>query len=341
MGVSSKPLSPGAVRPYCSSTTGTIPLSSYLGHTHVAGHTLCTWFLLLWEVPVQPADPGPPCECEHLARAQSLKVQWCESQLCGWVGRCPGQDSHRQGSDPGCTRFVPSGLLIPLGGPQGQHGHELDHVVGCTTFCCRVQRVYPERPEGGCIAFPLGGASTRFTSPWDLISKTLLQTLLEDRIQQGSGPSAWQGMQPISLSVVSFRPGRVVTSQVAQPSMAKRLRELSTTKPWSIFTCPIFTCFVSCPGLVRQSELTELFSGSRWVFGGLNKFLFRSTNPKASHKTVFTSIHPQSRSANTGFSSSWAISRCGFSPLNSANSLLCDTLALSQLLRQLLFPISE
>ena len=56
----------------------------------------------------------------------------------------------------------------------------------------------------------------------------------------------------------------------------------------------------------------------------------RSANPKVLHKRVFTLIGWQPGSANTVFGSIFAISSCGFSGINSANALLCDTLALSQ-----------
>ena len=52
--------------------------------------------------------------------------------------------------------------------------------------------------------------------------------------KQSVGPLARQGVQPIALSMVTLRPGQVVPWEVAEPSMAECLRELSTTKPQSI-----------------------------------------------------------------------------------------------------------
>ena len=54
-----------------------------------------------------------------------------------------------------------------------------------------------------------------------------------------------------------------------------------------------------------------------------------SASPRVSHKRVFTLICWQPGSANTGYCSIWAISRCGISGVNSANTPLCDTLAFS------------
>ena len=48
-----------------------------------------------------------------------------------------------------------------------------------------------------------------------------------------------------------------------------------------------------------------------------------------SHRRVFTLIRWQRGSANTGFGSIWVISLLWISGINSANTLLCDTLALS------------
>ena len=58
--------------------------------------------------------------------------------------------------------------------------------------------------------------------------------------------------------------------------------------------------------------------------------MFVSAIPKVSHKRVFTLIRWQPGSGNAGFCSTWAISSCECSGINSANTLLCDTLALFQ-----------
>ena len=70
-----------------------------------------------------------------------------------------------------------------------------------------------------------------------------------------------------------------------------------------------------------------------WGWCVLGLFLrfrqFTSASPKVSHKRVFTLVRWQPGSANTGFCSIWAIFWLRISGVNSANTLLCDTLALS------------
>ena len=70
---------------------------------------------------------------------------------------------------------------------------------------------------------PLGGATTRLTCSWGIKTKALLEAPTEHWIEQGGRPSAGQSVQPVSLSMVCLRPGRVVSWQVAKPSMAERL----------------------------------------------------------------------------------------------------------------------
>ena len=55
--------------------------------------------------------------------------------------------------------------------------------------------------------------------------------------------------------------------------------------------------------------------------------LLHSASPKVSHKGVFTLVRWQPGSANTGFCSIWAIFQPRILGVNSANTLLCDTLA--------------
>ena len=81
---------------------------------------------------------------------------------------------------------------------------------------------------------PWGGAPTRFPGPWGWDSDPLLESPSKDIVKECVRPPAWQGVEPVTLTTVTLRPGWVVPRQVAQPSMAKRLRKLSTTKPQSI-----------------------------------------------------------------------------------------------------------
>ena len=90
-----------------------------------------------------------------------------------------------------------------------------------------VKEVVAALAPGGC-------APTWFSCPWGGHAYSLLQTPPKDIVMQSVRPSAGQGVQPVTLPMMGLRPGRVVTWQIAQPCMSKRLGELSSTKPQSI-----------------------------------------------------------------------------------------------------------
>ena len=151
------------------------------------------------------------------------------------VERCPGQVVHFRGSDSAQTCSVQSVRLVPPG------GHALSKVISHTIVPARIQSFVAQasmscqRVKDVIAAFaPWECASAWFSSPWGGYTKLLLEPPTKDSIKTGVGPPAGQGVQPVALSMVSLRPGRVVPWQVAKPSMAECLRELSTTKPQSI-----------------------------------------------------------------------------------------------------------
>ena len=100
-------------------------------------------------------------------------------------------------------------------------------VAQASMSCQRVKDVIAALTPWGC-------AAAWFPSPWGGYPKSLLEPPTKDSIKKGVGPPAGQGVQPVALPMVSLRPGRVIPWQVAKPSMAECLRELSTTKPQSI-----------------------------------------------------------------------------------------------------------
>ena len=95
-------------------------------------------------------------------------------------------------------------------------------------------------------------------------------------------------------------------------------------------------------GMSLETRETKLFGwdipGFCWDIPAVppkfekKKFVFNFWSLKVSHKRVFTLVRWQPGSANTGFCSIWAIFQPQISGVNSANTLLCDTLALSMAL---------
>ena len=91
--------------------------------------------------------------------------------------------------------------------------------------------------------------------------------------------------------------------------------------------CTLDEACVKCGDLVVAEELTVRTAQESTTLSFLSLLSqLQSITRKGVQIDMLTA-----GSAKTGFCSTLAISSCGFSALNSANTLLCDTLALSEL----------
>ena len=87
--------------------------------------------------------------------------------------------------------------------------------------------------EYGVAGFaPLGGAPAFESSPWPGIPRDA--AAFENWVEQCGLPPAWQGVEPVSVTVVCGRPGRVVPWKVAEPSVSETSGEVLSSEPESV-----------------------------------------------------------------------------------------------------------
>ena len=89
--------------------------------------------------------------------------------------------------------------------------------------------------ENGIAGFaPLGGAPAFETSPWGREAHAMLQAPFEDWVKQRGLPPAWQGVEPVPVTMVCCRPGRVVPWEVAEPGVSETSGEVLSSEPESV-----------------------------------------------------------------------------------------------------------
>ena len=213
---------PGAVLPNCSNTTGVMPLSKACR----LYPSLCPYAL-------------------HLvisSRRSSLAT--LRSRLTVWIFTS-NQSSEPCGSMM-CTSALWMGLTLPGAGCPSSwiwSGMSMACSVVAVKPACRASlamkvsdAVVPAGMEAfgatcgmppigvknvGASLAPRGGAATLLPRARGRESQPLVQAKSENRVKESGLPLAGQAVEPLTVPMVAFRPGRCVTWKVADPLVSQ------------------------------------------------------------------------------------------------------------------------
>ena len=95
------------------------------------------------------------------------------------------------------------------------------HASWYRVLCCRVQHACQTHPGCSCRASHPEECGRVFVLSLGRGSPFYAVAPAKHWVQNSGFPLAWQGVKPISMSMVRCRPGRVVPREVAEPGMSE------------------------------------------------------------------------------------------------------------------------